>query len=713
MEIKELNLPEEFKNLLIERGYSKLYPPQERAIKKGLLNNESLLVATPTASGKTLIAMMAIAKKVIEENSKACYLTPLRALAYEKYEDFKDFENFKKADGDNIRVALSTGDYDFPDESLGKADIIILTNERFDSLLRHGVSWLDRVSLFVADEVHLINDEGRGPTLEMVLTRIVSMPNKPQLIGLSATITNHEEIAEWLNLKPISMDWRPVPLIEGIYSYNEIFFKDGSRRKLEYYGKGAIVDLSMDCLKRNQQVLIFAETRKRAVSLSDKLSYYTQSFLKGEEENKAKRLAEEILSYGEESELSKKLSEHILKGSSFHHAGLISQHRRIVERGFKDGVIKVICSTPTLAAGVNLPATRVIISSLLRYDPEYGERSKISVMEYKQMCGRAGRPQFDEYGEAIILAPNYDDVRELYQKYLLGIPEPIESRLSQDSSFRAHLLSTIVGLPAISLKELQEFFGKSLLAKQFGSINSKLNRALNYLIENEMIEKRNLRFLATDFGKRVSLLYIDPETGIMLKRGLTIAKKEGKHTAGILQLISSTPDFNPKFNLRNKDFDLVIEFIHEHRDEFLLPLPPLDPYDPFFNDLRNVMILYTWIEEGKEQKILESFGIEPGDLYRMIESAEWLLYSCYEISKLINRIDLLDEIYKLRLRVKEGVKEELLSLASLKGIGRIRARILYNAGYTSLEKLAKASEKELSNLPKIGSALAKKIIEQL
>jgi len=710
LEVKELNLPEEFKSFLIKKGYTTLYPPQEEAIKEGLLEGESLLIATPTASGKTLIALMAMAKKIIEEDSKACYLTPLRALANEKYEEFKELEDIKKRNGEKIKVAISTGDYDLPDESLGKANIIVLTNERFDSLLRHGVSWLEEVNLFVVDEIHLINDEERGPNLEMALTRIISMYKKPQLIALSATLSNYKEIAEWLGVKAISLDWRPVPLIEGIYAYNEIYFSDKDRRKVEYSGKGPIFDLCLDSLKRGEQVLIFAETRRKAVSISDKLSDLTSSFLKEEEKKELRRIAEEVLNYGEENEISKKLSENIKKGSAFHHAGLIPQHRRIVEKGFKDGLIKIISSTPTLAAGVNLPAKRVIISSLARYDPDYGGRFNISVMEYKQMCGRAGRPQYDEFGEALIISSNYQDVQDIYYEYILGKPEPVESKLSKDSSFRTHLLSTIVSSPGITNNELKEFFNKSLLARKFNPslLNSKINRSLNYLLEASLIEKRGNRFIATEFGKRISLLYLDPETGILLKEGLSKAKKGIKHTAGFLYLITSTPDFKPKFYFKDKDFEMVRDYLSLHKDEFLFPLDYQD-----FENIKNVMILNAWIDEWREAKILEVFDIEPGDLYRMVESADWLLYSCQEIAKLINRLDLINEIYNLRLRVKEGVKEELLNLISLKGIGRVRARILFNAGYTDLEKLSKASEKELASLPKIGNSLARKILEQL
>ncbi|MBI4257848.1 MAG: DEAD/DEAH box helicase, partial [Thaumarchaeota archaeon] len=172
MKLETLPLPTPLLDLLKKQGYIDLYPPQQLAYEAGVFQGENLLVTTPTASGKTLVAMMATGRLIAEGLGKTVYLTPLRALASEKYDEFKVLQQLRKPDGSNVKVVISTGDYDSSGESLGGGDVIILTNERFDSILRHNVSWLEQVKLFVADEVHLVGDGHRGPTLETILTNI-------------------------------------------------------------------------------------------------------------------------------------------------------------------------------------------------------------------------------------------------------------------------------------------------------------------------------------------------------------------------------------------------------------------------------------------------------------------------------------------------------------------------------------------------------------
>ncbi|MFQ6011715.1 MAG: DEAD/DEAH box helicase, partial [Nitrososphaerales archaeon] len=192
------SFPEHIKTLLSSLGYSSLFPPQTEAIEKGALERKNLLVSTPTASGKTLIALMAALDMILKNGKKVVYLSPLRALAYEKKEEFDCLTEFVKSDGTRIRVLISTGDYDVGGNSLRGADIIILTNEKFDSILRHGVSWLEEVGLFVVDEIHLVGDSHRGPSLEGVLANILTQAEDAQVIALSATITNDDELAKWL-----------------------------------------------------------------------------------------------------------------------------------------------------------------------------------------------------------------------------------------------------------------------------------------------------------------------------------------------------------------------------------------------------------------------------------------------------------------------------------------------------------------------------------
>lgn len=219
MELKLIknDVPKELYEIL-EKEITKLRPAQEKSIKKGLLQGKNLLVCTPTASGKTLIAELAALKSIIEGKGKAVYIVPLKALASEKYKDFK------RRYGKIAKIALSIGDIDSADPFLVDYDLIICTSEKMDSLIRHHASWLSNIKTVIVDEIHLLNDTERGPTLEILLTILKQLLKNAQIIALSATIGNAEELAEWLNADLIVDEWRPVKLHKGIYLDGEIEF---------------------------------------------------------------------------------------------------------------------------------------------------------------------------------------------------------------------------------------------------------------------------------------------------------------------------------------------------------------------------------------------------------------------------------------------------------------------------------------------------------
>ena len=206
MDLKNLHLPNFFKDYY--KKFPKLTPIQEKAMNSGLLKDKSQLICAPTASGKTLIATMAIVNKLKE--GKAIYLVPLKALANEKFKEYQQL--FKNTE---YKVAVSTGDIDSESSYLANYDLLILTTEKLDSLLRHKVSWISEIKVVVVDEIHLLNDPSRGPTLEIILTLIRDLIS-PQIVGLSATIGNPQELAQWLNADLVADDWRPVELKKGI-----------------------------------------------------------------------------------------------------------------------------------------------------------------------------------------------------------------------------------------------------------------------------------------------------------------------------------------------------------------------------------------------------------------------------------------------------------------------------------------------------------------
>jgi helicase len=717
MHVDELPLPEQVKIMLKNLGYHKLYPPQEEAVKKGVLEGKSMLITTPTASGKTLIALMCAAKAVLE-NKKVVYLTPLKALANEKYEEFKSLSLLSKNDGINPSIAISTGDYDVRSDYLKEKDVLVLTNEKFDSMIRQDPSWIERIGLVIFDEIHLLNEDDRGPVIEMLISHFLSSPNRPQIIALSATVSNYRDIASWINAEIVNMSWRPVKLIEGVYHNGQIIFYDGKRFETIRSDYGPAIDVAYTMLKDGGQVLIFSDNRRNAVSLAEKATVVSSKFLTESETEKLKEVYEKIMFSEEFTEVSKKLANCVLKGSAFHHAGLPHSHRTTIEDAFREGVIKILCATPTLAAGVNLPARTVIINSLSRYHSEWGQSEEISILEYKQLCGRAGRPKYDDIGYAITILRS-GDTETFFERYVKGSPEPIYSKLINTEILRNHLLAVIVSFPGLSEKEIYSFFSRTLFGYQRRPqfVVSKIRSALSYLKLNGLIEEEGGRYISTEFGKNISFLYISTSTGIHYKtileeyrnlRNKSLVDEEDL----ILVSAVTSEDFQPKFYLRNSDYT---EFGHIIENK-------LGPIFSIFTSIsskgfeevgRSFLSLKEWINERTENEIYNKFSIEPGDLYRQVESAQWLVHAFTKLSNMFGVKNFQTTSSLLEERLRYGVKNELLELTRLEGIGRVRARILYSHGFKTINDLKKAREQDIAKIPKLGPTLAKKIKEQL
>lgn len=214
-EVKE-RLPDELYNVLSE-DINEFRPVQRKAINNGLLEGDNILAATPTASGKTLVGELPAVKNALEKGSKTVYIVPLKALATEKYDDFE--EKY----GSFCNVTMSIGDRDSEESYLKDYEIIVITSEKLDSLIRHHADWIDDIGTIVIDEIHLMNDTRRGPTLEILITMLRKLVDA-QIIGLSATIGNPEKLASWLDAELIIDDWRPVDLKKGVLVDDELEF---------------------------------------------------------------------------------------------------------------------------------------------------------------------------------------------------------------------------------------------------------------------------------------------------------------------------------------------------------------------------------------------------------------------------------------------------------------------------------------------------------
>jgi helicase len=698
-------LDAEVKKLLEADGIRSLYPPQAAALAP-VLAGESLLLACPTASGKSLVAYLALLRAV-RAGRTGLYLVPLRALAQEKAEELAQFEPL------GMRVGISIGDFDLTAEKLDKLDVLVATSEKADGLLRRGSPWLDRLGVVVADEVHLIRDPERGPTLEVSLTRLRRSYPDLQVVALSATVGNSEEVAEWLHARHISSEYRPVPLKRGVYYDGRITFTDLSTREIDPPGE-AVPRLVRSALQEGGQALVFVNTRKASQQVAESLVPTVRGLLTADEKRRARAAVEELGGISdEETEGLRRLASLIPNGVAFHNASLTNAERRVVEHAFRDRVLKALVATPTLAAGINLPARRVIVRDTTRYDDRLGMQAPISSTEVHQMLGRAGRPRFDPFGEALLLARTPEGEDRLLDEYLSAPPEAIVSRLAAEPALRMHVLALVASGAVGTEAELESFFAATFYGQTLplDELRPTVATVRRFLEENEfLLPGRTLT--ATPFGTMTSELYLDPLSAVVLRQVLDRAPL-GVGAFPLLAAVAATPDISPLFLRQGEEADLLTRYTDEAEELLVKPEEaPLElDLDGFLSTLKTASVLESWIDEVPIVDITQRFGIGAGDLRNKVEDADWLLFAAGRLATKFQR-RLGRTIDDLSLRVRYGAGEELLDLVRLRGIGRVRARQLFRAGYPDRESLRQAPLARIAQALK-SPTLAEMVASQL
>ena len=310
--------------VLSANGFSEFNPMQKKALAAGIFEN-STVVSAPTASGKTIIAELCALNSIINGKKKVIYTCPLRALASEHYKDFKK----KYSKTQNIRMAISTGDFDSSSSYLQNYDFVFCTNEKLESLLRHKAPWLSSVGLVIIDEIHEL-DSDRGPTIEVAITKLKAINHKMHFLGLSATIPNAKEISGWLSAKLVESDFRPVKLVEGVLFDGVFDFGEG---QVEIEGKkDALSSIVFDTLKKQKQALVFANTRKRSEGMAKKIALFTEKAISEKEKIVLEKASKQILHALESpTEQCEALSRLVKSGCAFHNAGLMSSQREILQ----------------------------------------------------------------------------------------------------------------------------------------------------------------------------------------------------------------------------------------------------------------------------------------------------------------------------------------------------------------------------------------------
>ena len=514
VDLRDFQIDERLKKMLEENwGISQLFPPQARALPNSL-DGRNLMLAIPTASGKSLVAHITMAHRLSNDlkGMRGVYIVPLKALASEKFRELSEI--CKSVD---LKVGLAIGDrsseYIFVEDS----DVLVCTSEKLDSMLRSNPSLMDDIGIVVADELHLLQDPSRGPTLEILLSRIRHRVEGAQILALSATVGNANDLAEWLDADLVKSEWRPIALYSGTLTgldlrYHSVESPGGDfslpePKRLDGGVNKNLHSVLDDTTEMSKQMLVFVASRSSAQKEARELSKHVKSKLDAGVHNFSDSVTESwdemanSLSVRESGSVSAKaLANAVRGGVGFHHAGLTSSQRRVVEEGFRTGNLLCIVATPTLAQGVNLPASRVVIRDSRRWSTVAARSMPLPVMEVRQMMGRAGRPGFDEFGESFLVSKSKQDEDSLIDLYLKGEPEDVTSKLAnpgaqnaeEDGALLAHILSIVATAGIDDRDAISRFLSKTFLSSQMNpeTLEARTDDVLYWLCENGMIERR-------------------------------------------------------------------------------------------------------------------------------------------------------------------------------------------------------------------------------
>lgn len=475
-------------------------------------NGESVVVCAPTGAGKTVIAQHAI-HRALEQGCRIFYTTPLKALSNQKFYDFGEKYGYDK-------VGLLTGD-----TSINRgAQVVIMTTEVFRNML-YGTNFgavadnLKDVRYVVLDEVHYMNDEQRGTVWE---ESIIYCPTNIQIIALSATVANCDELTNWINTvhsrtKLVNTDFRPVPLRFYYFDSSQPFkllplltpegklnkkirperpqWAKGKDKRKKTYVKQIIQNLADANML---PAIYFTFSRKKCDEQMEKCAGLGLNTKAEQEEIKAfidEFIAENPHLYGN------KHIEYLIQGVASHHAGLLPAWKNLVEKLFQKGLIKVVFATETLAAGINMPARSTVISATSKRT-DSGHRM-LTANEFLQMSGRAGRRGMDEVGYVTIVGTSFQTPEEVAELVLSG-SNPLESRFSPSYSMVLNLLQrfTLEESKELILKSFgyysSDFRLKPILAQieQFDNeINERNFVCSSHLSDDKLLEYDKLRFL--------------------------------------------------------------------------------------------------------------------------------------------------------------------------------------------------------------------------
>jgi len=711
--LEAYNVPADIIDVWRTHVGAELLPVQERAVKEfGLFGTDNLIVFSPTSSGKTFVGEMA-AVKAARENTKVFYLVPQKALAAEKFEELR-----RRYGPAGINVVVSSRDHrEFDDRIVRRGfQIAVVVFEKLQALLVSHPQLMKVVGLVIVDELQIITDRERGPTLELLLTKLRLGKARPRIIGLSAVLGRAQTLADWLGARLLVETRRPVELRKGVLCRGAFRYLEHNSGKegtevfpdLRHETREELVlAATEDLVRRQEQVLTFLPDRGSTVQFARIMAQRVAPAA-------ATQAVEELRQF-EETHAREALLEVLGSGIAFHNSDLSIEERDLVERYFRSGVIRCLFSTSTLAVGMNLPVKNVVLDGrkweLLR---RFGRWSleEVTKSEYENMSGRAGRLSLvNDFGRSILVTGSPFEADVWLRHYAGSDFEDIRPTLG-DAPLEDHVLDVLASGLAVSRTEVEQlllssFTGRLHWAQKISGdeFTAELTRAVDLCVGADLVRGKGDRMVITPVGRACAAKGIGAKTGIALAQWAREAKATALSELELLTVASFTEAADDVYVGLTKEE----RYRASYRSQLLARAeaqgvaarsifagiaaePNAAEYEAV-KAMKKTLLLMDWIEEMPVKELEGRYSVWAGGIRRIGEEYGWVIDALAALALACGWPDERAALVRMLAdRLTFGVRDDAVEIARIRarGLGRGYLRKLVDAGLRTRMELRAA-----------------------
>eukprot|EP00931_Biecheleriopsis_adriatica_P092095 TRINITY_DN6591_c0_g2_i1.p1 TRINITY_DN6591_c0_g2~~TRINITY_DN6591_c0_g2_i1.p1 ORF type:complete len:2016 (-),score=351.16 TRINITY_DN6591_c0_g2_i1:69-6116(-) len=726
-EIDAQQLPEAVVQAYKNRGINRLYDWQAECLScPGVGEGRNLVYCAPTSGGKTLVSEVLLLRRVFKMKKRAIFVLPYVSIVSEKA---NDLQALCKSTGALVKAFFGGS----PESIKEPFDIAVCTIEKANALVNFLVEQgqlAELVGTLVVDELHLVGDGSRGYLLEIFLSKVLFLAPSLQVIGLSATLPNVEDIARWLDAVLYQTNYRPVPLSEFVLTGRQLLNPDGDEvREISFDGlppevqgteNSGLLAATWEVVREGHNVLVFCSSKVKCERAAEFLAGKMPSAASATAGADRARLLEEMQRQigGADPVLAKSVP----AGVAFHHSGLSAEERSLVERGYKEGAISVICATSTLAAGVNLPARRVV------FQTPYMGNQLLDATQYKQMSGRAGRAGQGTVGESVMIAPS-NVRRQVLELVRQCLPRVASCLRDEQRGLKRLLLEVLCVTPQLGAGEdLIRFCASTLLTTQKKSMPSttaesdparrhpEIASAMKWLLEHDMarLDERTNAYTATPLGRAVCTSGLEPKQGFVLFQELQRARTciSLDTDLHVCYLVTPPPDSQaavdwgvysrvlPHLSSAERRVaervGIRLDLVDQAEFQGRLPQKITQSMDGTrVMRFYSALVLWALLHETPAPVLLRRFALGRGQLQQLQQASASFTHTVAVFCNRLQWYTLEALILSFQQRLALGVRLELVPLMQISGMDCTVARALYEHGFTTPVGVAGARPPEI------------------